>query len=74
MIIIIMMIMHIINRMLIIMLILILILTMIIMIMIIVIVVQMIGPYPLGEEAEDHCCWLGLPLDLQLAIVYCDLM
>jgi len=25
------------------------------------------GPYPEGEEAEDHCCWLGLPLHVQLA-------
>lgn len=25
------------------------------------------GPYPDGEEAEDHCCWLGLPLDVQVA-------
>lgn len=25
------------------------------------------GPYPLGEEAEDHCCWLSLPFNVQLA-------
>lgn len=25
------------------------------------------GPYPEGEEAEDHCCWLGLPLSVQIA-------
>jgi len=24
-------------------------------------------PYPEGEEAEDHCCWLGLPLHVQFA-------
>jgi len=25
------------------------------------------GPYPEGEEAEDHCCWLNLPLHVQFA-------
>eukprot|EP00931_Biecheleriopsis_adriatica_P047570 TRINITY_DN27429_c0_g1_i1.p1 TRINITY_DN27429_c0_g1~~TRINITY_DN27429_c0_g1_i1.p1 ORF type:complete len:775 (-),score=157.19 TRINITY_DN27429_c0_g1_i1:56-2380(-) len=25
------------------------------------------GPYPEDEEAEDHCCWLSLPLSLQMA-------
>ncbi|CAK0859181.1 unnamed protein product, partial [Prorocentrum cordatum] len=27
------------------------------------------GPYPEGEEAEDHCLWLGLPLHVQVANV-----
>ncbi|CAE7183218.1 pgtA, partial [Symbiodinium pilosum] len=25
------------------------------------------GPYPENEEAEDHCCWLSMPLDVQIA-------
>ncbi|CAE8598597.1 unnamed protein product [Polarella glacialis] len=25
------------------------------------------GPYPEDEEAEDHCCWLQLPLSIQMA-------
>ena len=25
------------------------------------------GPYPEGKEAEDHCCWLSMPLQVQFA-------
>lgn len=25
------------------------------------------GPYPEDEEAEDHCCWLSMPLRVQIA-------
>ena len=25
------------------------------------------GPYPEDEEAEDHCCWLAMPLTVQIA-------
>merc|ERR1712066_1164863 len=27
------------------------------------------GPYPGGEEAEDHCCWLNLPLEINFGNV-----